>query len=64
VNSKAGAVAAAQTGTRLMAARTLGRLVGGDEHDAYEALRAAGHHHIGNDCAEAEVDQDPRNGLT
>jgi hypothetical protein len=70
LDSEADAVAAAQTGTRhhtrLKAARTLGRLVGGgelDEHDAYEALRAAAHHHIGHDCTEAEVDQDLRDGL-
>jgi hypothetical protein len=70
VDSEANAVAAARTGTRhharLKAARTLGRLVGGgelDEYDAYEALRAAAHHHIGHDCTEAEVDQDLRDGL-
>jgi hypothetical protein len=70
LDSEADAVAAAETGTRhhtrLKAARTLGRLVGGgelDEHDAYEALRAAAHHHIGHDCTEAEVDQDLRDGL-
>ena len=70
VDSEADAVAAAETGTRhhtrLKAARTLGRLVGGgelDEYDAYEAVRAAAHHHIGHDCTEAEVDQDLRDGL-
>lgn len=70
LDSEADAVAAAQIGTRhhtrLRAARTLGRLVGGgelDEHDAYQALRAAAHHHIGHDCTEAEVDQDLRDGL-
>jgi hypothetical protein len=71
VDSEADAVAAARTGTRhhtrLTAARTLGRLVDGgelDEHDAYEALRAAAHHHIGHDdCTEAEVDHDLRDGI-
>jgi hypothetical protein len=70
VDSEAYAVATAGTGTRhhtrLKAARTLGRLVGGDELDeqsAYDALRDAAHHHIGNECTEYEVDQDIRNGL-
>ena len=70
IDSEADAVAGATIGTRhhtrLKAARTLGRLVGGGElteHDAYEALRAAAHHHIGHDCTETEVDQDLTQGL-
>ncbi len=70
VESEAHDVAAARTGTRhharLKAARTLGRLVGGqelDEHDAYAALWDAAHRHIGEDCTEAEVEADLRHGL-
>ncbi len=63
-------VATAQVGqrhhTRLKAARTLGRLVGGQEmaeHEAMAALRDAACLHIGTDCTEAEVDNDLRDGL-
>ena len=63
-------VAAAQVGqrhhTRLKAARTLGRLVGGqelDEHEALAALRDAAYQHIGADCTEREVELDLRSGL-
>lgn len=70
VEGEAHNVATAQTGTRhdtrLKAARTLGRLVGGDEldeHEAYAALREAAHRHIGHDCTEREVENDIRDGL-
>jgi hypothetical protein len=70
VEGEAHNVASAQTGTRhharLKAARTLGRLVGGDEldeHEAYAALRDAAHRHIGQDCTEREVENDIRDGL-
>ncbi|HEX2300223.1 MAG TPA: bifunctional DNA primase/polymerase [Pseudonocardiaceae bacterium] len=63
VNSEAREVAAAQTGTRhdvlLKAARTLGRLVGGDElgeDDAWRALLDAAAGHIGVEgCTVGEV---------
>ncbi|MGQ0480400.1 MAG: bifunctional DNA primase/polymerase [Pseudonocardia sp.] len=70
IEGEAAGIAAAQTGTRhrvrLKAARNLGRLVGGgelDEQTAYDALRDAAVLHIGNDCTEAEVDNDLRDGL-
>jgi hypothetical protein len=70
VESEAYSIATARTGTRhstrLKAARTLGRLVGGEELDeqtAYDALRHAAHRHIGDDCTEQEVEQDIRDGL-
>ncbi len=70
VESEAYDVATAETGTRhhtrLKAARTLGRLVGGqelDEHEALAALRDAAYRHIGADCTESEVEQDLRDGL-
>jgi hypothetical protein len=52
--------------SRLAAARTLGRLVGGGElteHDAYTALWQAARQHIGHDCTEREVIRDLRDGL-
>lgn len=63
VDNEAHDVAAAQTGTRhdtlLKAARTLGRLVGGDElgeDDAWHALLDAAARHIGvDDCTTKEV---------
>ncbi|HTK63041.1 MAG TPA: bifunctional DNA primase/polymerase [Pseudonocardia sp.] len=52
--------------SRLAAARTLGRLVGGGElteNDAYAALWEAARRHIGHDCTEREVIRDLRDGL-
>jgi len=52
--------------SRLAAARTLGRLVGGGElteHNAYTALWEAARQHIGHDCTEREVIRDLRDGL-
>jgi hypothetical protein len=70
VEREAHDVAAAQVGqrhhTRLKAARTLGRLVGGqelDEHEALAALRDAACQHIGADTTEREVELDLRSGL-
>lgn len=70
VEREAHDVAAAPVGqrhhTRLKAARTLGRLVGGqelDEHEALAALRDAAYHHIGADTTEREVELDLRSGL-
>lgn len=70
VEREAHSVATAQVGTRhhtrLKAARTLGRLVGGgelDEHEAWAALADAAHGHIGHECTGREVEQDLRDGL-
>lgn len=52
--------------SRLAAARTLGRLVGGGElteHDAYSVLWQAARQHIGHDCTEREVIRDLRDGI-
>lgn len=52
--------------SRLVAARTLGRLVGGDElteEHAFARLWEAARRHIGNDCTEREVIRDLRDGL-
>ena len=71
VEREAHAVATAQTGTRhhslLKAARTLGRLVGGDElveDDARAALLDAAAGHVGVDgCTAAEVEQTIADGI-
>jgi hypothetical protein len=68
VESEAHDVAAAQVGSRhhtlLKAARTLGRLVGGGEHDARDALHDAAARHIGVDGTTArEIEQTIDDGI-